>query len=301
MAIYIRNCYSVPSRLFVLGGTEILTSEGTTQGDPLFTMPVYAIGITFLLEILKPETSDVTTLKHVAFADDLGGAGDLLELRRWWDNIVNCGPKLGYNPNASKSWLIVKPEVQTKAREIFRGTKINITTEGRKYLGGYIGSEDGWDEYADELVNSCCGQLMVLSKIAKIEPQAAYAAFVSGFKHQVTYYIRTTPNIKQHLTRLDAMTTYSSQQLQYGHLCTTDEQLLLSLPVRKGSLAIPIFSTMGDFEFASFRAATEQLVDHIIIQSRQHSTSGYRTTQDHKKKNRHCQRRAEQQSPTATT
>ena len=204
MAIYIRNCYSVPSRLFILGGTEISSSEGTTQGDPL-AMPVYAIGITPLLEILKPETSDETTLKHVAFADDLGGAGDLLELRRWWDNIVNCGPKLGYNPNASKSWLIVKPEVQTKAQKIFRGTKINITTEGRKYLGGYIGSEDGWDEYADELVNSWCGQLMVLSKIAKTEPQADYAAFVSGFKHKLTYYIRTMPNIKQHLTRLDAV------------------------------------------------------------------------------------------------
>ena len=81
MAIYIRNCYSVSSRLFVLGGTEISSSEGTTQGDPL-AVPVYAIGITPLLEILKPETSDVTTLKHVAFADDLGGAGDLLELRR---------------------------------------------------------------------------------------------------------------------------------------------------------------------------------------------------------------------------
>ena len=150
------------------------------------------------MEILKPETSDVTTLKHVAFADDLGGAGDLLELRRWWDNIMNCGPKLGYNPNASKSWLIVKPEVQTKAQEILRGTKINITREGRKYLGGYIGSEDRWDEYADKLVNSWCGQSMVLSKIAKTEPQAAYAAFVSGFKHKLTYYIRTMPNIKQH-------------------------------------------------------------------------------------------------------
>ena len=78
-------------------------------------------------------------------------------------------------------------------------------SEGRKYLGGYIGSEDGWDEYADELVNSWCGQLMVLSKIAKTEPQAAYAAFVSGFKHKLTYYIRTMPNIKQHLTRLDAV------------------------------------------------------------------------------------------------
>ena len=32
MAIYIKNCYSVPSRLFVLGGTEISSSEGTTQG-----------------------------------------------------------------------------------------------------------------------------------------------------------------------------------------------------------------------------------------------------------------------------
>ena len=74
-------------------GTEISFSEGTTQEDPL-AMPIYAIGITPLLEILKPETSDVTTLKHMAFADDLGGAGDLLELRRWWDNIVNCGPKL---------------------------------------------------------------------------------------------------------------------------------------------------------------------------------------------------------------
>ena len=101
-------------------------------------MPVYAIGIVPLLEILKPETSDVKTLKHVAFADDLGGAGVLLELRRWWDNIVSCGPKLGYNPNASKSWLVGKPEAQTKAREIFRETKISITTEGRKYLGDIL-------------------------------------------------------------------------------------------------------------------------------------------------------------------
>ena len=62
---------------------------------------------------------------------------------------MSCGPKLGYNPNASKSWLVVKPQAEEKAREIFGGTGINITTKG---------------------------------KIAKTEPHASYAAFVSGFK-----------------------------------------------------------------------------------------------------------------------
>lgn len=266
MAIYIRNCYSVPSRLFVLGGTEISSSEGTTQGDPL-AMPVYAIGITPLLEILKPETSDVTTLKHVAFADDLGGAGQLLELRCWWENIAKCGPKLGYYPNAAKSWLVVKPEVERKAHEIFRGTGVNITVEGRKYLGGYIGSGDGCDDYANQLVNSWCSQLEVLSKIAKAEPQAAYAAFVSGFKHKLTYYIRTMPNIKQHLRRLDAIIdSMFIPAITDGHVCSTNERLLLSLPARKGGLAIPIFSTLADLEFANSRTATEQLVEHIYNQ-----------------------------------
>ena len=74
-AIYIRNCYCVPSRLFVHGGVEILSSKGTIQDDPL-AMPVYAIGITPLLEATKViGTQDTPRVKHAAFADDLGGAG----------------------------------------------------------------------------------------------------------------------------------------------------------------------------------------------------------------------------------
>lgn len=52
-------------------------------------MPVYAIGIIPLLTIIKPKTPEDITMKHVAFA------GELLELRRWWDTIDPWGPNVG--------------------------------------------------------------------------------------------------------------------------------------------------------------------------------------------------------------
>jgi hypothetical protein len=45
LAIYTINCYQSPSRLFIQGGKEISSAEGTTQGHPV-AMPIYAIGIT---------------------------------------------------------------------------------------------------------------------------------------------------------------------------------------------------------------------------------------------------------------
>jgi len=32
---YVINCYRVPARLFVIGGIELKSNEGTTQGDPI--------------------------------------------------------------------------------------------------------------------------------------------------------------------------------------------------------------------------------------------------------------------------
>ena len=40
ISIYVQNCYTLTSRLFIIGGTEIKPSEGTTQGD-LVAMPIY--------------------------------------------------------------------------------------------------------------------------------------------------------------------------------------------------------------------------------------------------------------------
>ena len=67
MATYIRNSYQRHSRLFILGGGEIRSEEGATQGDPL-AMAAYGVGITPLFQLIRNDT------KQVAFADDLSGA-----------------------------------------------------------------------------------------------------------------------------------------------------------------------------------------------------------------------------------
>ena len=52
---------------------KLKSREGTTQGDPT-GMAAYALGLTRLLDHLQ---SVKRSVKHVAFADDLTGAGKL--------------------------------------------------------------------------------------------------------------------------------------------------------------------------------------------------------------------------------
>ena len=44
ITIYVKNCYSLYSQLFIIEGNEIRSCEGTTQGDPI-AMALYAIAI----------------------------------------------------------------------------------------------------------------------------------------------------------------------------------------------------------------------------------------------------------------
>ena len=76
IAIYINNTYWSSSRLFINGGGEILSQEGTTQGDPL-AMPWYAINTVHMITSLRASTPQV---KHVSLADDSAGGGSIESL-----------------------------------------------------------------------------------------------------------------------------------------------------------------------------------------------------------------------------
>ncbi len=106
LSTFITNCYQYHARLFVIGGAEIKSMEGTTQGDPI-AMFIYAIAIIpLILRSVERIQSLSAEAKIAAFADDLAGVGKLAGLKVLWEEICRIGPKYGYFPEPSKSWLI---------------------------------------------------------------------------------------------------------------------------------------------------------------------------------------------------
>ena len=267
LAKYIRNCYIAKSRLFIAGGGEISSSEGTTQGDP-HAMPVYAVGITPLLPVHDNTSLDDHT-KQIAFADDLLGAGKLRDVKNWWLQILARGPQLGYHPNPQKSWLVVKPENYNEAQKVFKGTSLNITMEGRKYLGGFIGSNEARDTYIHSLVDGWKTQLEKLCEVAKAEPQAAFNGFSSGFRHKLTYHMRVIPDLKDYLGQLDKILDYYFiPSITGGHICSDEERKLIALPMKCGGLSIPFMKELANDQHQDSLKACSQLKNNIVGQER---------------------------------
>ena len=102
------NCYATQSRFFIVSGGEILSSEGTTQGDPT-AMGVYALGILPLIRFLL-KFSDLNEMngKEVVFTDDFSIAGSLNSIKDYWDKLITIDLNYSYFPKPMKSYLIVK-------------------------------------------------------------------------------------------------------------------------------------------------------------------------------------------------
>ena len=88
-------------------------------------MDLYAIGMVPLLDYTS---HNFTECKQVAYADDNNGGGKLENLKQWWDKVSEDGPKYGYLPEPSKSWLITKPDKEELAKDIFQSTNVTDTS-----------------------------------------------------------------------------------------------------------------------------------------------------------------------------
>ena len=257
---YVRNCYRFPVRLFVIGGSELKSKEGTTQGDPA-GMAIYAIGLTPLLDIMLEIVMNTTM---VAFADDISAIGKCEDLRTWWNRLIEHGPLFGYYPEPTKSWLIVKQQHEERANEIFQGSNIQISTRGKKHLGAVIGSTDFKKEYCEKLVDGWVTELNLMAEIAMTQPQAVYACYVSGYQHKFTYHLRTIPGIEEFLAPLEeCIRNVLIPSITGGHIVNDEERELLALPSRLGGMGIKVLTETAAVEFKNSNDLTQKLQSDI--------------------------------------
>ena len=269
------NTYRIPTRLFITGGGEIASTEGTTQGDAL-AMPFYGISITPIINTLRlkfqhlDNTTQQTTfsVSQVWLADDATAAGKLQKLKEWWVTIIEEGKKFGYYVKPSKSWIILKnADLQHQTEQLFQDAPINITTAGKRHLGASLGTNEYKNEYIDNKVAKWCERINKLSEIAKTHPHAAYAAFIHGEQHRYTYFMRTICEISENLKPLDKVIDEKFLPTLFGRDITDEDRELLSIQVKEGGMGIRQLHPNASKVYWTSKTITTPLIKQIIKQS----------------------------------
>ena len=71
---------------------------------------LYSPNITTASVLLNFICINELNVKEVAFADDFMVAGKISSIKDYWSQLTSIGPKYGYFPKTSKSYLIVKED-----------------------------------------------------------------------------------------------------------------------------------------------------------------------------------------------
>ncbi len=90
--------------------------------------------------------------------------------------------------------------MHTIASTAFDQTGVNVTADGRPYLGSPTGSPSYVETFVKSKVSTWSSLVTSLADIATTPPHAAYSALNHGLSSKWTYMCRTTP-ITSHLMK----------------------------------------------------------------------------------------------------
>ena len=248
IALYIINTYRSPSMLFISGGGEISSQEGTTQGDPL-AMPWYAINTNHMISSLR---ASIPQVKQVWLADDSAGGESTKSLYQWYKTLCEEGKQFAYIVNGAKTWLIV-----------------NITLEGRRHLGAVIGSKEFKNQYCQEKVDKWLREMESLTEITKSQPHAAYVAFTKGFKSKFTYYLRTIELFIEYVDPIEEVIHASFLPTLFGRAEPLPEELkeLVNLSPAQGGIGIPDLKRESSEQFNASLGITAPHVNLLLLKA----------------------------------
>ena len=154
-----------------------------------------------------------------------------------------------------------------KAKSIFSDLSIKITTEGQRHLGAALGSQSFKEAYVNEKVAEWHKKLEHLSIIAKSQSQAAYSAFINGYRHKFTYYVQTIPNIAHLLKPIEDIITSDLLPQILGFEVSLLDCDIFALPTCLGGLGILILTTEADFEYNASKTLSASLAALIVTQN----------------------------------
>ena len=172
------------------------------------------------------------------------------------------GPSYGYFVNASKTWLIVKPEYLDLAGEVFRNT------EGKCYLGDCIGCQQFTTEYVNEKVMSWTASLLTLS-IRLVSLTCMWDVVLMYMVWLTNGHIFFEPFqiiISDLLQPLEDAIFHHFIPALVDKPVSGLEQALFALPVCLGGLGICNPQALADSEFAASIKVTRALVECILRQ-----------------------------------
>ena len=155
----------------------------------------------------------------------------------------------------------MKETYYERANDLFDGTSINVTSAGKRHLGAVIGSRDYKEEYVNNIVAKWTEELRIPAQIAEIQAQAAYSAYIHGFRGKFTYFIRKISDISNLLQPIEeVMQNEFIPAITGGHQCSNNDRALLGLPIRLGGLGLENVTQIAETEYESSRKITRSLV-----------------------------------------
>ena len=119
----------------------------------------YDIGVLPLIRELQNAHPRVT---QPWYADDAGVGGTSQQVQEHFQYLQARGPAWGYNPEPTKSILVVAPGNVARSEEHFWGLGILVLT-GNRYLRGFLGDADAERGWIQEKVRGWTESVKVLA------------------------------------------------------------------------------------------------------------------------------------------
>ena len=201
-------------------------------------------------------SSSGASLRQCWYADDSSALGKLLGILVWFRALRRIGPSYGYHPEAAKCFLIVKPEFEQIARELFESEGVQIVT-GKRFLGGYVGDEEGRAAFLREKVEGWVHSVCALASAARNLPQTAHAAMTRSLQMEWDYVLRVVITDECALSPLREAIAKEFLPALFDGPVTPSEADLMLLPARFGGTGIRDPIDRATAAYPASRASTK--------------------------------------------